>query len=116
MINQDSGIAEIFNHHFATITDSLGISINDSVLLPTDGMLNSVDKAVRKYDTHPSICKIRENFKITNKYEFSEVSTSDIAIHVKQLNSKKASPFDSIPARILKENSDVFSVVIQFYV
>ena len=113
MINKDSEIAEIFNHHFETITDSLGISINDSVLLPTDSILDSVDKAVRKYDAHPSICKIRENVKIANKFEFSEVSICDIAIQIKQLNSKKASPVDSIPARIIKENSDVFIVVIQ---
>ena len=56
MISKDSEIAEIFKHHFATITDSLGISINDSVLLPADGILDTVDKAVRKYDAHPSIC------------------------------------------------------------
>ena len=114
MINKDSEIAEIFNHHFKTMTDSLGISINDSVMLPTDG--NSVDKAVRKYDAYPSICKIRENVKITNKFKFSEVSTSDIAVQIKQVNSRKASPVDSIPARILKESSDIFSVVIQFFV
>ena len=58
--------------------------------------------------------QIRENVKIANKFEFSEVSTSDIATQIKQLNSKKASPVDSIPARILKENSDIFSVVLQF--
>ena len=82
-------------------------------MLPTHGILDAVDKAVRKYDAHPSICKIRENVKIANEFEFSEVSTCDIAIQIKQLNSKKASPVDSIPARIIKENSDVFSVVIQ---
>ena len=114
MISKDSEIAEIFNHHFATITDSLVISVKESVLLPTDDILDSVDKAVRKYDAHPSICKIRENVKIANKFEFSEVSTSDIATQIKQLNSKKASPVDSIPARILKENSDILSVVLQF--
>ena len=80
MISKDSEIAEIFNHYFATITDSLGISITDSVLLPRDGILHPIDKAVRKYDAHPSICKIRDNIKFTNKFEFSEVSTCDIAV------------------------------------
>ena len=104
MISKVSEIAEIFNHHFASIIDSLRISSSDSVLLPKDSVLDSVDKAVRKYDAHPSICKIRENVKFTKKFEFSEVS-SDIAVQIKQLNSKKASPVDSIPVRILKENS-----------
>ena len=66
---------------------------------PADCMLDSVDKAFKKYDAHPSICKIRENFKITNKFEFSEVFTSDIAVQIKQLNSKKASPFDGIQVK-----------------
>ena len=82
MINKDSEIAEIFNHHFATITDSLETSINDSVLLPKDGVLDSVDKAGRKHDAHLNICKIREDVKITNKFEFSEASTSDIAVQI----------------------------------
>ena len=43
----DSYLAVILNNHFATITDSLGISINDSVLLPTDGIIDAADKAVR---------------------------------------------------------------------
>ena len=33
---------------------------------------------------------------------------------MKQLNSKTASPVDNILARILKENTDVFSAVVQF--
>ena len=41
MINKDSETAEIFYHHFATTTDSLEIPINDSVLLPADGILGS---------------------------------------------------------------------------
>ena len=83
-------------------------------MLYIDGILDPVDKAIMKYDAHPSICKIREKVKIANKFEFSEVSTCHIATQIKQLNSKKASPVDSIPARILKENCDIFSVVIQF--
>ena len=31
MVNQDSQIAEIFNQYFANITDSLGITVNDSL-------------------------------------------------------------------------------------
>ena len=113
MITNDLEIAEIFNHHFATVTDSLEISAGDVVLLPTDDIQDPVEKAIKKYDAHPSICKIKENHKITNKFEFREVSIREIATQIKLVNTNKASPVESLPARILKEISDVFSVAIQ---
>ena len=45
LLQHEIEVVEMFNHHCATVTDSLEISINDSILLPTDGMLDSVDKA-----------------------------------------------------------------------
>ena len=64
MVNQDSKIAEIFNQYFANITDSLGISINDSLLLPTSDILDSVEKSVKKYEAYPSICKIKNTMML----------------------------------------------------
>ena len=66
-----------------------------------------------KFQSHPSICKIKENTTSSVKFDFREVTTEDVAVQIKKLNSKKASPINSIPARILKENSDVFCAVIQ---
>ena len=47
------------------------------------------------------------------KFNFREVTTEDVAVQIKKLNMSTASPINSIPARILKENSDVFCAVIQ---
>ena len=63
MVNQDSQIAKIFNQYFAKITDSLGISVKDSLLLPTSDILDPIDKSVKKYEAHPSICKIKNIVK-----------------------------------------------------
>ncbi len=49
----------------------------------------------------------------THKAEFKEVSIDEIATQIRLVNTKKASAVVSLPARILKENSDVFSVAIQ---
>ena len=68
MVNQDSQIAEIFNQYFANITDSLGITINDSLLLPTSDILDPIDKYVKKYEAHPSICKIKNTVKFSDKF------------------------------------------------
>ena len=42
-----------------------------------------------------------------------KVTTEEVPIKIKQHNPRKASPADWIPAKILMENSDVFSVAIQ---
>ena len=113
MVSEDSEIAEIFNHFFANITESLGISANESLMLPADDIQDPIDRAIRKFDSHPSICKIKENTTFSERFEFREVAVEDVAVQIRKLNTNKASPVNSIPARILKENSDVFSVAIQ---
>ena len=51
--------------------------------------------------------------KCSDKFEFRKITTEEVAMKIKQLNPRKASPADCIPAKILMENSDVFSVAIQ---
>ena len=57
---KDTKIAEIFNHYFANITESLGISEDKSLLSETNGIKDPVEKAIKQYENHPSIRKIRE--------------------------------------------------------
>ena len=111
MVSKDSEMAEIFSSFFANITESLGISANESLCLPTDDIVDPIDKAVMKFQSHPSICKIKENATSSVKFDFREVATEDVAVQIKTLNSNKAPPINSIPARILKENSDIFTVI-----
>ena len=59
MVSQDSQIKEIFNQYFANITDSLGITVNDSLLLPTSDILDPIDKSVKKYETHQAFAKLK---------------------------------------------------------
>ena len=113
IVCQGSQIEEIFNQYFANITDSLGITVNDSLLLPTSDILDPIDKSVKKYEAHPSICKIKDTVKFSDKFEFRKVTTEEDAIKIRQLNPRKASPADCIPAKVLMENSNIFSVVIQ---
>ena len=46
MTTKGSEIVEIFNKRFATITGSLELPINDSIYLPTEDILDPVDKAI----------------------------------------------------------------------
>lgn len=81
--------------------------------MPTNDVVDPIDKAVMKFELHPSICKVKENTPSSEKFYFREVAIEDVAVQIKKLNSNKASPINSIPVRILKENSDVFCTLIQ---
>ena len=55
-------------------------------------MLDPIDKSVKRYEAHPSICKIKNTVKCSDKFEFRKVTTEEVAINIKQLNPRKASP------------------------
>ena len=61
---------------------------------------------------HQSICKVKSTMKLSNQIEFSKITSEAFAIKTKY-NTRKASPIDCIPAKILKESSDLFSVAIK---
>ena len=54
MVRKDSEIAEIFNNYIANIRESLGVSANESLLVPTNDIVDPIDKAVMKFQSHPS--------------------------------------------------------------
>ena len=57
--------------------------------------------------------KSKRTLRFPERFEFREVVVEDVAVQIRKLNTNKASPVNSIPARILKETSDIFSVAIQ---
>ena len=90
MITEDAKIAEIFNHYFANITGSLGISEDQSLLSGTNGIKDPVEKAIKKYENHPSIRKIKECYEL-NQFEFKPVTVNEIHLQIQKLNPKKSS-------------------------
>ena len=59
MITDDTKIVEIFDHYFVNITESLGISEDQSLLSQTTGINDPVEKAIKKYENHPSIKRLK---------------------------------------------------------
>ena len=50
---------------------------------------------------------------ITESFHFRQVTVEDIFCQLGKLNPKKSSPVGSIPAKVMKENSDIFAPIIQ---
>ena len=94
--------------NFATITNSLGIQETGKNTVSTHDVNDPVEIAITKYSSHSSIKKIRENFHPTETFEFRPCSLEEIMTQIERLDHKKACPIESIPAKVLKENSDLF--------
>ena len=78
-----------------------------------DGLSDPVEIAVKKYENHPSIIAITEKSNFTVHFEFEEVNLKHIEKQILNLNTKKAVASNSIPAKVLKETSDICSPVLQ---
>ena len=68
--------------------------------------------AIERYKTHPSIAKIvEENFKQSN-FDFHGITEVDMLKAIENLDVSKSFPKDNIPPKIIKENKDIFSIVL----
>ena len=107
-ISNDKAIAEIFNKYFVNITGSIDVGRAELKLLSTDGINDPIDIAITKYSLHPSVKRIKDNFNPSRMFEFALVSKEEVYKQLDKLDLKKATPLESIPAKILKGSSDVF--------
>ena len=64
-ISDDKVIAEPFNSHFVTITDSLGLDPTFKDVGIHKAPDKKIDAAVKKYKDHPSIIAIKKRLKWT---------------------------------------------------
>ena len=73
------------------------------------GVLNDpIDIALAKYNSHPSILKIREHVLNPVTIDFNEISEDDIKNIFSKFDTKKGTSFNSVSGKILKENGNIY--------
>ena len=112
VVSDDKEIAEIFNEYFSTCALNLDIGKNPNFLRDITNIRDPIEKAIIKYENHPSIKKINETHAETNRFSFSIVSCADVHKIVNSLDTSKATAYCSVPTKIFKENFDIFSGII----
>jgi hypothetical protein len=101
IISDDKEVAQTFNDYFENVVKSLGIIENEpDEPQPSQG---KVLDAIKMYETHPSIIKIKENVVVDREFSFYPASLQDIRTELKALSTKKATPFMGISAKQLKD-------------
>ena len=80
--------------------------INENVAT-SDEIPDPVTAAIEKYCSHPSAMLIKSHYENVEVFNFRRVSITEALEQVNNLDTKKASPIGSIPARIIKDNFDI---------
>ena len=107
IITDDETLVEIFNEYFSNITNSLDIFswATPEILLAED----EISYAIRKYNNHPSIIKLKSLHKADSKFEFTHVLPETVLSYINKLNPRKMSS-GGISTSIIKEFSDIYCV------
>jgi len=114
IISVDQEQAEAFKLFFDEAVNKLGIQEN-SFLLNNDEVSDSNDEIgniILKFKYHPSILKIQEKIIVDEQFEFKQVNHEDVYSELKAINPKKATTFQNIPCKSLKENAEVCTPVL----
>ena len=87
--------------------------MNDGLLNDDSNEVDPIMKAIKIYSHHPSILKIiefSENKTVnSNKFCFKPTTYETVYNEIALLDPAKASPKDSIPAKIIKDNCDILA-------
>ena len=62
----------------------------------------TLQNIIQFYKNHPSIIKIKENFKNLSPFDFPKPTIEDMSLIVKSLNPRKAAGPDCIPLKAIK--------------
>ena len=107
IVTDDQINAESFNGFFIDAVSSLAIEENRALLDETHDISDPVQKAIKKFGSHPSIIDIKRNVTLTSKFSFCEVDAAEMIKEINNLNAKKSSTFMNIPVKRLKEVVDI---------
>ena len=102
MLLNNAEIAKEVNQYFGYITHSLNLYAFPDVRVCEE--LDDIDNVVYKFRNHPSIIKIKERYKIKDKFSFRlATTTEEIKTIIRDPPTNKAAGGE-IPVNILKKS------------
>ena len=113
IISEDQEQAEVFKLFFDEAVNKLGIEENKYLLNNENSDSNDeIGNIILEFKYHPSILKIQEKIIVDEQFNFKQVNHEDVYRELKCINSKKATTFQNIPCKSLKENAEVCTPVL----
>ena len=112
IISDASKVGEEFKQEFSNAVKNLNIDFNWEPTTDVSTIADPIDKVIEKFKDHPSILKINEKIEVTDRFEFTKVSEQDVLDLVAEFDTKKATTFNNIPGKFLKEYAPTYSKTI----
>ena len=113
IVTEDAKTCEIFNDFFSNIVKNLNLKIDESHLTDSEHIHDPVDRAIFKYQNHPSIINIKAKVDLSQCFSFASISISEAKKQIKNLNISKASQTTDIPTKLIKDNCNIFVGLIK---
>ena len=73
IVSDDKEVAKIFCEFFGNIVKNLDIAMPTQFLQYSENISNPVEKAIKKYENHPSIIEISKTMKNAKCFSFNEI-------------------------------------------
>ena len=102
LILKNKEIANIFNDHFGSIVENLGLDHWDDHFLSPTKSFDRIENIIKRYKNHPSIRKIKANFNSVCIFSFQLVCVDDVKTVIQDLKNNK-SVGGEISIQILKK-------------
>ena len=116
IIDNEKKIADTFSDFFSNAVQNLSINANtgtnENELINRITTDDPVLRAIKKYETHSSILKIKECSTSETNFSFSHTTFEEVLNEIEIINISTAYPKESIPPNIIKEFRDIFSLKI----
>ena len=106
IITKDVEVAEKFNNFFINSVENLDIK---SYIPSIEDKNENLDDIIKQYENHPSVLKIKEHVGSVDKFKFTEITVENMNKEIGNLDPRKVSVKDDIPAKVLIKSKDIVS-------
>jgi hypothetical protein len=109
LLTNPKEVAESMNEFFINIASNIGNDVNIPNRLDFDSNKDFLDASLAYHANHPSITSIRTNGKADTEFKFRHAKETTVSKIIKNLNTKKATGSDTIPAKALACVHDILA-------
>ena len=107
IFSDNAEVAEKLNNFFIDAVQSLKIEpfASENEI----SACGDIEEIIKQYERHPSILKIKENVKLESNFIFMDIDPQEVNKRITDLEIKKASIENDIPAKILIGSNEIVS-------
>ena len=95
IVNNPDDVCDIFNGYFTNVAHEIG---SEEILNEDE----ELDQIFKMYQNHASIARIQEHVSIDSPFKFANVSVGEVKSLLRNIDSSKATGYDTIPPKLVK--------------